>query len=260
MSAQIFISYRRVGGDVTAKLICETLKNRGYTVFYDFDAIKGGFFDTRILQTIEGCKDVIVVLPKDGLERCADETDWVRQEIRHAIRQGKNISPVMMNGFEFPSTLPDDIDQIRRYNGVRFIMDYFDAVMDKIVERLVSVPYTTPKNPNPDPNPPQTAKSKPGVKSPTPAPQGQLIVTRRSALFCIVRNVKITIDGRTIGSIGNGQQMTFPLRAGVHKVCFSIDWLRKEITVTPTAMHPTVTVDLFFKTGWTNSLEAIVQP
>ena len=260
MSAQIFISYRRVGGDVTAKLICETLKNRGYTVFYDFDALKGGFFDTRIIQTIENCKDVIVVLPKGGLDRCADENDWVRQEICHAIKCGKNIVPVMLNGFEFPDKLPDDIDQIRRYNGVRFIMDYFDAVMEKIVERLVSVPYTTPKNPNPDPNPPQTAKSKPDVKSPTPAPQGQLVVTRRSALFCMVRNVKITIDGRAVGSIGNGQQITFPLCSGVHTVCFSIDWLKKEITVTPTATHPTVSVDLFFKTGWTNNLEAIVQP
>ena len=46
MDNQIFISYRRTGGDTTAKLICETLKNRGFSVFYDFDTLKGGFFDT----------------------------------------------------------------------------------------------------------------------------------------------------------------------------------------------------------------------
>ena len=46
MSEQVFISYRRVGGDVTAKLICEALKNRGYTVFYDFDSLHGGHFDS----------------------------------------------------------------------------------------------------------------------------------------------------------------------------------------------------------------------
>jgi len=43
MFEQIFISYRRDGGDVTAKLICEALKNRGFTVFYDYDSISGGY-------------------------------------------------------------------------------------------------------------------------------------------------------------------------------------------------------------------------
>ena len=47
MSEQIFISYRRDGGDVTAKLICEALKNRGFSVFYDFDSLLGGYFDSR---------------------------------------------------------------------------------------------------------------------------------------------------------------------------------------------------------------------
>ena len=34
MENQIFISYRRTGGDTTAKLICETLKNRGYSASF----------------------------------------------------------------------------------------------------------------------------------------------------------------------------------------------------------------------------------
>ena len=42
MSEQVFISYRREGGDIIAKLICESLKNNGYTVFYDYDSISGG--------------------------------------------------------------------------------------------------------------------------------------------------------------------------------------------------------------------------
>ncbi|MBQ8914930.1 MAG: toll/interleukin-1 receptor domain-containing protein, partial [Clostridia bacterium] len=99
MSSQIFISYRRDGGDVTAKLICETLKNRGYTVFYDYDALKSGFFDESILHSIEECTDFIIVLPPLALERCYDENDWVRSEIRHAITCRKNIVPVTLDGF-----------------------------------------------------------------------------------------------------------------------------------------------------------------
>ena len=36
MKEQIFISYRREGGTVIARLICESLKNEGYSVFYDY--------------------------------------------------------------------------------------------------------------------------------------------------------------------------------------------------------------------------------
>lgn len=136
MDNQIFISYRRTGGDTTAKLICETLKNRGFSVFYDFDTLKGGFFDTRILEAIEKCNDVVLVLPPHALDRCVNEDDWVRQEIRHALSHRKNIIPVMLDGFSFPAKIPDDIAEITRYNGLHFSMEYFDAAIDKIEEKL----------------------------------------------------------------------------------------------------------------------------
>ena len=78
MSEQIFISYRRDGGDVTAKLICEALKNRGFSVFYDFDSLLGGYFDSRILDAIENCNDFVLVLPPNSLNRCVNKDDWVR--------------------------------------------------------------------------------------------------------------------------------------------------------------------------------------
>jgi hypothetical protein len=70
LKAQIFISYRRTGGDVTAKLICEALKNKGYSVFYDYDSLKGGVFDSAILNSIDECNDFVLVLPKNALARC----------------------------------------------------------------------------------------------------------------------------------------------------------------------------------------------
>lgn len=85
----IFISYRRDGGDTTAKLICETLKHKGYTVFFDCDSLKGGCFDNRLLDAIDKCSDVILVLPKNALARCKNENDWVRQEIRRALTKNK---------------------------------------------------------------------------------------------------------------------------------------------------------------------------
>lgn len=140
MREQIFISYRREGGDVTAKLICEALKNRGYTVFYDYDSLKGGYFDDKIFKAIERCNDFVVVLPENSLDRCVNENDWVRQEIAHALKSKKNIIPIMLPEFEFPNDLPKDIEDISRINGIRFIMDYFETVIDTITKRITSTP------------------------------------------------------------------------------------------------------------------------
>lgn len=138
MSEQVFISYRRDGGDAQAKLICSELTRRGYSVFFDYDSIQGGYFDSRIFSAIEGCNDFILVLPYGSLERCCNEEDWVRLEIRHALQCRKNIIPILMDGYSFPSYLPPDIDEVRRYNGLEFNMRYFDAMMDSIMDHMMS--------------------------------------------------------------------------------------------------------------------------
>lgn len=138
MNEQVFISYRRDGGDAQAKLICSELTRRGYSVFFDYDSIQGGYFDSRIFSAIEGCCDFILVLPYGSLERCYNEGDWVRLEIRHALQCRKNIIPILMDGYSFPSYLPPDIDEVRRYNGLEFSMRYFDAMMDSIVDHMTA--------------------------------------------------------------------------------------------------------------------------
>ena len=140
MSEQVFISYRRDGGDVTAKLICEALKNHGYTVFFDYDSISGGYFDARIIKAIENCKDFVLVLPPHSLDRCANDDDWVRQEIRCALTNKKNIIPVILPEFSFPKSMPADIEEVARYNGVHFVMAYFDGVINTLMDRFVSRP------------------------------------------------------------------------------------------------------------------------
>ena len=140
MKDQIFISYRRKGGDVAAKFICDTLAKYGYSVYFDLDSLTGGCFNDRIMKNIEECKDVVLVLSLGALDRCADEADLLRREISYALKRGKNIIPVLLNGFEFPADLPSDIAAITRFNGVRYSTEYFDAVIDKIKERLDSKP------------------------------------------------------------------------------------------------------------------------
>lgn len=132
----IFISYRRNGGEALACLLSEKLKRLGYKVFYDVESLRNGFFNEKIYDVIESCEDVIVVLPEHGLDRCKDKEDWVRKEIEKSITMGKNIIPVLMRNFKFPDDLPEGMKKLPFYNGVTASMEYFDATFDRLLSML----------------------------------------------------------------------------------------------------------------------------
>lgn len=136
---QIFISYRREGGDILAGRLAERFTALGYKVFYDVGSMLSGTFNTQIFDAIAECNDVLLVLPPNALDRCVNDDDWVRQEISFALKHNKKIIPVMMCGFEFPKTLPADIDDIRHMEGIVMPSnEWFDAVIDRINHLLDS--------------------------------------------------------------------------------------------------------------------------
>ena len=140
MKYDVFISYRRDGGDTLSQLIYDRLTHRGYRVFLDIESLNAGKFNEKLLEVIEGCKDMIIVLPPNGLDRCHNEGDWLYRELEHGIKNGKNIVPVLMKGFEWPEDIPEAIADIKNYNGIVDNKDYFDAVIDKLTTLLISKP------------------------------------------------------------------------------------------------------------------------
>lgn len=129
----VFISYRREGGEFLAMHICSLLKERGYHPFYDIESMRNGRFNEQIYSVIAKCSDMILILPPHALDRCRNDGDWVREEIAHALRCGLNIVPVMMNGFDgFPEDLPDDIADVKYCQGVSASTEFFDAAMNRI--------------------------------------------------------------------------------------------------------------------------------
>ena len=116
----IFISYRREGGLELADSIYQRLINAGYSAFLDLEQLNSGKFNTKLIGVIEQCQDFILVLPPDALDRCADEDDWVRQEVECALKNKKNIIPIMLRGFEWPSVdaLPESLRDLPNYNGI----------------------------------------------------------------------------------------------------------------------------------------------
>lgn len=115
----VFVSYRRTSFE-TANLIATKLQMVGYSVFLDVETLNSGKFNERLLQVIDGCKDVILVLPPNALDRCSDENDWVRMEVEYALSRGKNIIPIMLAGFEWPAadTLPLSLRELPNYNAI----------------------------------------------------------------------------------------------------------------------------------------------
>lgn len=140
MSYDIFISYRREGGDTLAQLIYDRLTDRGYRVFLDIESLRSGKFNEKLLSVIEECKDVVVILPPNALERCSNPEDWLYLELSHAIKSRKNIVPVMMKGFAWPDELPEALRELPNFNGIQDSKDYFDAVIDKMTSLLHSKP------------------------------------------------------------------------------------------------------------------------
>ncbi len=140
---QIFISYRRNGSDAHARVFYEKLKESGYTVFLDFESLFSGGFKQNILRAIERCTDFVLLIPNGGLDRCHEDGDLLREEIKAAIDGGKNIIPVFINGFKMPqrSELPADISELSEKHGIECAMEYFDAVFEKLIRNLDSHPH-----------------------------------------------------------------------------------------------------------------------
>lgn len=143
---QIFISYRRLGGDAVAYLLHEKLTALGYEVFYDIESLHNGRFDNKIFESIDECNDVLVVLSPNALDRCVNEGDWLREEVSYSIKHGKNLIPLMMDGFEWPESLPEDMEALKNYNGLPINFKFFDSVMDRIISHFTMVHSTEKHN------------------------------------------------------------------------------------------------------------------
>lgn len=137
----VFISYRRSSYE-SANLIATRLKAAGYRVFFDLETMRSGPFNAQLFSVIEGCVDVVLVLPPDALDRCHNEEDWVRKEVLHAMKHKKNIIPILLNGFKWPEVMPKGMEQLAMYQSVAASIDFFDLAMERVESYLNSRKYT----------------------------------------------------------------------------------------------------------------------
>ena len=146
MKKDIFISYRRKGGEHLALLMFHQLQQDGYSVFLDVETLHSGKYNEALFSRIEESTDVILILSPHALDNCQAPDDWVRKEIESALKHNKNIIPIMMEGFtDWPSDLPSTMRELPNFNGLANKTGYFTAMMQKL-ERdfLYSKPVRTP--------------------------------------------------------------------------------------------------------------------
>lgn len=142
----IFISYRTGDDHYAAILIDEQLSAQfgADVVFRDSRAIPlGSDFPPHLWRELRASLAVIVVigsrwlsLETDGTPRIFRESDYVRQEIREALRLGISVIPVLLGDTKCPTAdqLPPDIAALAQRQYLR--LDHRNPTHG--IERLVT--------------------------------------------------------------------------------------------------------------------------
>jgi len=147
----VFLSYRRTNVP-WALAIFQNLTYHGFDVFFDYSGISSGDFERVILANIKARAHFLVLLTPSALERCQDPDDWLRREIETALENQRNIVPLLLEGFDFATPgianqLTGALAGLQKYNGLRIPPDYFDAGMDRLRTKFLSMPLTAVLHP-----------------------------------------------------------------------------------------------------------------
>lgn len=130
---KLFVSYRRKSWGFARELKRGLRKLLKAEIFLDFQDVDETDFERSILRHLHTSDVVLVIVTEYTFsERIHREDDWVRREIREALRLNKPIIVVFVDGQSIPGDLPRDIADIRRKQGVNFYPEYFDAALFKL--------------------------------------------------------------------------------------------------------------------------------
>lgn len=144
----IFISYRREGGDMTAHVLYEELQKRGFSVFQDVESLRSGKFNEALYQVIEESKYLVLILSPGALDRCSEKEDWVRKEILHAMNHHVEIIPILLRGFRWPDIMPNGLEGLENYSGLEASTKYFNQFVDDLTRFLENAPRYEKKTEN----------------------------------------------------------------------------------------------------------------
>ena len=121
-----------------ARNLNDRLTLKGYSVFFDFESIRDGKFNTQIYEAIQQADDFIFVLSQSALEHCSHPGDWVRNELEYALKLDKHILLVCPEEHfsGFPEDRPASLQPIT-FLQIHFLSQrYYDQSIQEIVSSL----------------------------------------------------------------------------------------------------------------------------
>jgi TIR domain len=145
-SRGIFISYRRADTGPHARLLQVQLRERfpGARVFIDLDSIEAGEdFGDVIRDAITSCRVMVALIGREwatiadeeGRRRLDDPRDYVRFEIRAALRLGIRVIPVLVDGARpvRVQQLPADLRRLARLSSLEMSFDRYQYDTDRLI-------------------------------------------------------------------------------------------------------------------------------
>lgn len=141
-----YICYRREGGANFAVMLVQAMRARGFDVFLDIDindSHSGNLLNKIQLEIRSSPFFILVLSPGMFAER---NEDWVRKEIIYAFATGRQIIPIMQDGFYFPDNMPAELEPLKRIHAITHTHLHYELTLDKLEEWL----RTRRRNPLPD--------------------------------------------------------------------------------------------------------------
>src|SRR6516165_5835316 len=147
---KVFISYRRHDARYQARMIYDAFQRAlpREHLFMDIDSIPPGADFVEILEREVGECEIMLALigsgwigatdPKTGRRRLDNQNDFVRIEIRAALRRGIPVVPVLLDDAQMPGAekLPDDLKSLVRRNAEFVQFRTFDADVARMMRKL----------------------------------------------------------------------------------------------------------------------------
>jgi hypothetical protein len=141
----IFISYRRADAGPYARLLQVELSKRfpHVPVFMDLDSIEPGLdFAAIIHDAVNSCRVMVALIGRqwltiddeEGRRRLEDPGDYVRFEIRMALKRGVRTIPVLLDGTKMPRQehLPRDLHRLARLHALEMSYERFRYDVDRL--------------------------------------------------------------------------------------------------------------------------------
>ena len=156
---RVFISYRRRDSAASCGRLYDWLVSAlgVERVFRDIDSLAPGtLFADRLRRSVAECDAFIVLIgpswlaaEPEGRRRLDDPDDFVRLEIETALRQGKPVFPVLVEGARMPtaSELPASVAPIAASNAIEIADRHFTADMRRLLAAMCSVRAAATKSP-----------------------------------------------------------------------------------------------------------------